>query len=965
MDLSTHNLLIEKLEASLSVMTKQTEERTPVTLRLADLYADRSRLKLIALEGEKCSKCDDGTSDRKRALELYRDVKRSLSGNQKAEVLLQMAHLYSNLGQSQSAISELKDISSSREKISGEFRARSDAALGEIYFRQAQYKLAENHLRSALREPELSNRGFITYRLAWSQLNQGRTEQATATLESILNQPELLTIDRPDGVTFHDSFHNDVARDLVVFIARSDVDSKQIEKLLSLTPVDLRKENLHALAQELERIGKKYSAALAWSAYYGEGDGTPLESLETQVRIAQLQWDMGRKEDALSEYSKAAEFIIRLNCFSNSKCSDSGTRFRNFVITWHKSEKSRPSSQLLEAYEIYLKAQPNDVELQFQTAEVASFLKRHQQASKHYALAATLAHEDASSNKKLAELLEASLMRQIESAESSKNLDQKLLAYENYLRLNPNGSKNFEIRYQKAFVLYSKAEHEKALTLFKELAFAKTGPRSWQLKAADLTLDTLVVLKQDQQLLDTSAQLAQKFPERKRDFHKIQRKAALELAVRTLKSKSPSDSELREKLQILKSVPLQSATTSERILNLQNQVAIAEKLRDLNTLRVASDQLLNEKGLSAKDRESVLSLKVWLAELKMDFASALNLSKKMKLAKLSSTDKQLRWALLAELAGQNPIPYYENALKLSKSRKQRIQIRSSLVRLSRNPWRELARHQNELRSSPDQMAHLVLEAHYQSRNFKKVESHLSKSPLNRTSLAQLWNFNKFLDRFKAEAKTVSRHWLRPQSDALLQKSIRRRMDLLSRLDTLAIEAVRAKNWAGQILALATIAQEQRRMYNDLMALPTPRQLKGKQRQEYSDLLKIKAQPFLNTAEEALRKKDEFWSNRKALQEFQMAYSQASPEVQNILISQVQTLASLASGSDRRSLQNLAQDRSKRPVQREVFEARQRLVKNPFNRTALEELKELEQRRGEDSMVAFLDARLTQLKSEDR
>src|SRR5690606_19144741 len=125
---------------------------------------------------------------------------------------------------------------------------------------------------------------------------------------------------------------------------------------------------------------------------------------------------------------------------------------------------------------------------------------------------------------------------------------------------------------------------------------------------------------------------------------------------------------------------------------------------ELDAVFATADQLLKVPGLSDTDREWAMSQKVWVSELKLNFADAYRLSLKMSFPHLSKADRELRLALLAELAGLDARKHNEAILKLSKNTRAKNLVRVSLIRSSGNPWKELDRHRDQLRKTPDLLA---------------------------------------------------------------------------------------------------------------------------------------------------------------------------------------------------------------------------------------------------------------------
>lgn len=963
MDMDTHTLLIEKLESALKSLPAQAKERASITQRLADLYSDRARLKFIQKQEQNCQDCSDGSDDRGRAAELYQKVIPKVNGDESGSLLLQLAHLQSSQGKIREAKSTLEKAIRSK-KSNAETLSRAHSGMGELLFNEKRFVEAEKHFSAALKaKSNVANAGLVTYHLAWCQLNQGQFQKANRTVLGLLHNQELFTVEKDGRVEFDQSFHDDVARDLVNFMAREEVGQKEIQKLLDLTPEHLRKENLHAFANELERLGKKASAALAWEAYYAENDESKTDSLESRIRVAQLQWDMGKKAAALNEFRGAVEYWRSKGC-AGEICPDLQKRLKNFVITWNKVEKEKPSIEVLEAYKSYLSQFSDDAEMYYKAATVADQTKHHQDAVLLYAQVAKLSSQKANRNDKASQdLLDASLLKQIEAAELTKDAKARIASYDQYLDMNPNGPKALEVRYQKAHTLYEGGHHDEAFGLFIELAHGGTKnedkvDRDIRVKSADLALDCLALRSDDEKLFQTAANLKQRFPERSADYDKIQRQAAIKLAARQLDTNA-SDGQLRSELARLSNLDLKSATQADRVLILKNRLSLAARLKDLDQVQQAAETLLNERGLTAKDRGFAVERLIWVAELKMDFSRALSLVERNRNPKKSREEQELQLAMFSELAGLDATKHYRKALTLTRSNEKANSIRIKLIRRAQNPWLELTKHYRALAKNRTLLSQLVIELYSETGNEKEVRRFLSRSELRRSSLNQLFAQREFMSRYQKADSQIKRHFLSSHSQAQLTRSLNQRLSQMKAVEQLGTEALRSQNWLGQLGVLTTLARENQRLYRDLMALPVPRQLKARDRQQYSRLLSSRAEPFAEAARLADKKVQQFLSNEKAQSEIESAYRSSHGHMRSLVAVQVKALAQLT-GSGR--FEKILNDRSDRPSARDLNIAKARLRRDPFDRDVILETKKLADQRGETTLVAFLDARLQQLKS---
>ena len=144
MDQKTHSLLIEKLENAQKGMSNQSKEWQSVTLRLADLYADRARLQFITKNEKKCDSCPDGKKDRELAVSSYRKVLPFLPNDQKGETLLKISHLLQVLGKEGQALETLNVIFSGKA-YSEEIVARAHNQAGDIFYKQNKFSAQDSN----------------------------------------------------------------------------------------------------------------------------------------------------------------------------------------------------------------------------------------------------------------------------------------------------------------------------------------------------------------------------------------------------------------------------------------------------------------------------------------------------------------------------------------------------------------------------------------------------------------------------------------------------------------------------------------------------------------------------------------------------------------------------------------------------------------------------------------------------
>jgi hypothetical protein len=953
MDASTDSLVIDKLERALDLMDKNAPEKQGVLLRLGDLYSERARLKALEEGKKSCDNCEKSKDDRAEALSYYKQAFPKTKGEEQGRLLVQMAHLNNMNGENGKAQDIYKDvIKKGRKNYTSAVVGSANSNTGDIYFRKGNFKAAKRYYETALKE-ETPNPGYIQYRLAWCELNLGNFDKATKALVTILSTPHLA-----DDPTFRD----DVSRDLAAFLAHGDVGPKEIAMLKNLSPESSRRGNLFLLGTETDRLGNKSASLQVWAAYNAEGETKGAEKLEIQIRIAQSEYDLGRHKEALDNYDKAIQFSTQTKCEEKEqdKRTELKTRMRNFVTNWNKALKVKPTVELLRAYQIYLKGFGDDAEMTQWAALVAREVKQYRDAVALFRKSALLAKNDKSPASK--KILEGSLLGEMEMAEASNDLNLREASYTFYIENNPDGEKAFDSRFQRANVWYKQAKYPQA---YSEFHYIATSPgeahRETKMKAADLALDTLVLLKDDKSLEVRSNEYAKLFPERQKEYAEISRKATLNQVATNLNTNKNVDvSSYRASLVQLKTVNLAGASNEDKVKYWKNRITVAMQAKDLQEIDIAANGLLGCKGLSQKDREFGYAQKEWVAELQLNFRDAYKWARGLSYSNLSPADRDLRLAFLAELSGSNSSRHYEDYLQHEKNFHQRNLTRVTLVQRSSHPWRELERHLNDLKRSPEMLAPLVLETYGRERNINAARRVFSQTTIAMTPqgriLAHQLDFNEFSS---FHSRIASQH-LKSSSDAALGRSLKQRLDLLGEAGRRLQKFNRAHDSTMEVVALNMLAKENKRLADDLLRLPAPAKLNKMQKEQYHQLLRQKANGFFMQASMFERQWAAKWNDR-AIEEITRNFQNASWEVQAVLKTEIQILSQNAPDSAKNRLLETLKERRERPSNRELLTARQDLQRDPFDTSKIQRLRELEKQAGSTTMVSYLDARLLQMK----
>ncbi len=995
MDVGTHRFLIEKLEAVLDKTPKGESTRVPALLRLADLYSEEARLlSMVEIEkgcfqNAKLEGCGVSSSDRRNAIKFYEMALHESSGASQSRILFQLAHLYEVNGDSKKASNLYKKIIGLGPRhFSKIVLGQSQAGLGEIAFKEKRFTEAKRAFELALVNPETPRRGWVVYRIAWSELNLNQAESGKRRLVMILKTPALLTLESTVGSKADSSFQEDVARDLTMFYARTGFNENDIETLWTLSPVAARKSILMELAEEAERLGQKRAAIAVWSslatrAIDKQDRGGALsgrERIEAQTRVATLRFGLGEKVKAVGDFKVAMDLWKKNNCEPEADCALLQKRLRKLVIDWNKNEETKLTAELLSMYRLYAGQFQSDSEMAFWGANVARELKANRDATALYRQAAEesakqiaggLKNVDEKQALQVRTVFEGSLLAEIEMAELTKDVKLRGQAYEHYLALNPKGPKALEVRYQQAHVAYSAGDISKAADMFYQLAAREEqctnkGAPALCRQAADLTLDSVVLLKNDERLEATATEFASIYSAGgAKDFSSIARRARLNIAAKAADGNSTSA--MNDNLKKLTDSNLKDASNAEVLLTHKNRFVLAEKTRNFAQASAAAVAIINFKGATAEEREDAMAKRLWVAEMQLDFPTAYVTARQMKMENVKPADRELKLALLAELSGRDARPHLSKFISLTHDRKAELAARVKLVKASNYSVAEFNRHFSVLARDIELLANVGLDVYA-----RHPSQSLAKRLLSVRGLAKLPEGTVLVRAgdvkvIEAWAKRLVSHRLPVGAgDKVLQKALGARVRTLADADGFANKMIQSQDGWLQALALQTVSVENRRLKYEILALPLPKGLKEQEQRRYQTLIAQQVAPFEIKAIKIDQKLGKFWAQDPA-ERFSRTLELSTGPKRGLLVrearSMISVLAMLEAVGPQAALKRLTRAvNSEAPEVRaaSLASAREDVRENPFDVDSLKRLRSLEAEAGGDTMVAYLDSRMTRL-----
>lgn len=960
---TTQDLLIQKLTQVQLGLAPADPARAGVLLRLADLHAERARQLSMKELNDGCTVCKAGEKDREKALSFYSEALTKVPASSIAKVQLQMGHLYELQGRGDLAEKSYQAMLTSSSSPTE--MAEANLSLAEMAFRKNDYQKAEQLYDKVLATEGASSQGLAAYRKAWCAFRMGNMDSAISQLQEILKNPKLQSRMASSRGVADVSFLVEVSQDMATIMAARGIQNSDAEILFSLTPEQSKIQQVTVLAREGLRLGQKEPALKVWDFVYQRQTDVK-GRLEAQVRMAQLNFDLKNTEAAAKSYQTALNLWGATDCTLES-CEESAKGLRQFVVGWNRLESSKPSLGLLNAYAEYFKVFANDEDMYVWGSQAAATAGQYAQAVEWTTLANKLilakhdAEKDVAAKKSAAEKLEKNLLLGIENAEKAK--DEKLLAsaQDDYLGMSVTKEKAFDVQYQRTYAIYQKGDYATSADQLKNLAMATKGTRQIQLQAAELSLDALALLKDDVRLQAWSTEYAGKFAEKKADFQHIQQKSILNQTAKL------AGSQPDQALATMMAFNAGGATADDRKAYLKNKIILNEKLNKITEARVATEDFLREPALTSEEKEFALGRKVWFAELELDFATALKAAEQMKFGTLSQDEKMLKLAMYSELADKDPQQYYSQYLRQSKDDEKKALIAMQLIRLSKNPVKDLETYKPYFKNNSGLYARAGLEVYGRMSDRKVLEKIAKDKGSSKADAFVMIDKILLMGDVKSLGALLAAHNIDTKNQNTIAKSLKARIGLLEKADALANRAIAAGDWASQLLALDMVAKENMRFYNEALALPMPAGLTPEQESEYLTILSQQVAPNQNTATMAETKVKEFWAQSAALETYK-TFATNNMEWAKYIAEEIEAVALIAPETQKPTWSAASVEIKttvgaiSRPSLAELEKARTNLKQNPFAASAIEEALALERKAQRKSMVEYLEGRLASLKT---
>lgn len=697
------------------------------------------------------------------------------------------------------------------------------------------------------------------------------------------------------------SLKKDVARDLATILSRESVTEDKINEFLIYSDEGSKIENLFYLGEECDRLDNRSCSRLVWSKLLHAKDLSTDRALDIELRQAKNFLTAGDVDQALMHFQEFNKKITTSSCENADSCKELSARARNLVYSWIKKEKATPSPQLLSALNAYIKTAPTDYEMSLWAGHIARELNRVDQAIAHY--------------KSTADTSAKGLPTSV--AESNKNIILQRRTMINALLLEIECAESTQ-------------NHDKMKAAYEHY-----------LKLNSQGRETEMVKSQHAALT---------------------RQEDVKFAIEKFANGKGSAADFEAALERLKLTPLLGSTQDEKIKIYRNQIQIAEALKDLATVEEAAIRILQVKPLTAEDREFALGRRLWVAEARLDFVRARDIARSMQMPNLSAEDRLLKIAILTELSGVSARLAYGQYLERAKNKFQANVVRGKIIRESKYPWAELKKHKSFLMKSPALLAEVIFEVYAKSPRQNELKPYLKYSFVRNSSYGPMFLRFQAIEQDKPFDYKLRSHKIFSRNEKVLQKHIRERMLLLKSANKMVSKAQKARDITLQIIALSRVARENQRFHDELLQLPIPRDLSKTEAANYKRGIKLWATEFATVAVNVNKKIDALFNNSHYLKSlFSVAKNDLGAR-KKVALYELQILAKSApSGRVTAEIASLLKKSNESGSVRELSTARSRVRNDPFDRDRIEQLRALEMEHGSRTMVAYLEARIDEIK----
>ena len=813
---NNRDYLIDKLHRVVTNLAPADSARNGIVLRLADLLSDRARFNTMKLSEGPCKTCVSPDVDRKKALQYYSEAYPKVAEANKAKVLVQMGHLNQLLGNQPAAVDLYTKITTeSSDQVA---RAEAFLSIAEIYFKKSEWGKAQSFYDKSIETSNNESKGYATYRLAWAHFNQGHGAVAKEKLLTILKTPALLSKSGSHQAVTDVAFHEQVAKDYAI-ISGAHFDESDLKNIFELSPEKKRLENLFAVSSELERTAKKKEALIAWSFLY-QNQPQPQDRAVTKAHLATVNLQLGKNTEALNDINEAYSLIAEAKVKFPHEAEDARRLIKSSIITWNQAEKKKPSSELLEAYQGYLINYGYEKEMSQWAVQIAADLKKWDVAWNIHKTATSNIGVNSKDPKAAATDFENHLLLGIELGESSKDPLVLAEAQNEYLVNSKSKSKYWEVFYQKAYAGYEKAENEEFLKSLATVVESKEASADLRIKSGDLYLDYLASKKKDAEI-ELQARLFHKLLAGVKGYDggwaKMAEKSVLNQVVANVQTNN-----LNAAWEKIESFQVKNADPKDVVTYYKNKVIIAEKRNDINAAYAAAKNLSVLTDVDKEDKVFAQAKMAYYSDLKMDFKAALNLTEQLPESIIPTDKKNLKLALYSDLLGQNSATYLKKFVETSRDQASKEAAVIEIVNKSSNMDDEIKKQEKLISTSYNILGQLAALSYAKNGDKSYGRQMVDKNAdIRKTSFGAMVTNDQKLKTLGALGDNIEKMILdsdisKKDFQKKLAKDMSARIQAFVKLDELAADAIKTKDWTLQVVALSLSARESDRFYSEIL-----------------------------------------------------------------------------------------------------------------------------------------------------
>ena len=989
--------LVKRLEKLYKQLPRESSSGKAVALRLAHVLSlradDRDCFSAKKNVTEKKTKSQSQclkavTTDARRALNLYKELEKPLKAKQPllySQLLLERAWLSQLIKDPAQAIAYLKKVI--QLNVRPLLATQAHFNLGEIYFENYDYKSSLKAFDKVLQEGQNPWRLKSSYRKIWCLHNLSLHDQAVDSLERFLTSSlyREISLKKKDK-----KLKEKLKKELTVIYSRGQITEKRLAFLYNFEEDTTKNKRLTSLAEALNRIGRIQSSNKVW-------EWLLRKKLSPQKQMAVFSsmmdnWFILGDEALFIKGQEGVEklFVMKKQHVACSKelCQKIKEQQKKYILTLEKHLPDRLSSKkehLFSLYKKYNSLYP-ERDMIFQSALLARDLKQYGLAQDLFQQAALFRENDPQQSSKTREDKEKVSILQMQIAEISGDKERQFKGYDFYLTHGKNETLLFQTRYRRASLLFQNKKYREAAESFKNLALSKESgtnrkTKALLFKAAHLSLAALISLKErDDDLIASQAKtFMDRFPEQEKIFLRIHHTALLN-RVKSLVSDrdfasyplSPSsDEKLLKAWDTLHLLNISKATKKEKTKYCMDKLLLAKELLKLKEMDEANRCLLADNSLSQEDRQTVLTWKLWLAEMRLDFKEALKLVKSFSSGK-DTKEELLRLAVLSELARENFITPYEKFIKKYPHSPKVPEIVIHIIEKAPKKERKtlLNRHVMYLSSHPEILSELLLKLDKGELNEKFMKPFLKLPFMKFSSLAGFLKRKKFIEEFEKESLPLKKFSLSSSRSYRLRRTLKRYDTLLNRLEGKTRQALELQDWTSQIIAFSTLKKELIRFHKEVLNLPLPKNLTPEEQKQYTHLLRQTMAPYKKKTLQIESQLKKLWAE-EYLSSYRESY-RAQPLFHSPLQWEIQQIKKAAPLALRQGLNQLLEEikppssiEKQSVPSREIEKIHASIKNNPFNDKSLNQLLRLEKARGNRTLAHYIENRLQKLKKYQR